>query len=66
MQEELKVRKIVGRTYLNENRLAEALEIYSKILLDFPNDLETSLILGNCYLASGDGKTAKKLYLQAI
>lgn len=66
MQEELKVRKIVGRTYLNENRLAEALEIYSKILLDFPNDLETILILGNCYLASGDGKTAKKLYLQAI
>jgi len=65
MHAELKVRKIVGRTYLNENRLAEALQIYSKILLDYPDDLETLLILGNCYLASGDGKTAKKLYLHA-
>lgn len=64
MQPELKVRKLLGRTYLNENRLAEALEIFSKILLDFPEDLETLLILGNCYLASGDGKTAKKIYLQ--
>ena len=64
MQPELKVRKILGRTYLNENRLAEALEIFSKILLDFPDDLETLLILGNCYLASGDGKTAKNIYLR--
>ncbi len=65
MHAELKVRKIIGRTYLNENRLAEALDIFSKILLDYPDDLETLLIIGNCYLASGDGKTAKKLYLQA-
>ncbi|MCX6079937.1 MAG: tetratricopeptide repeat protein [Chloroflexi bacterium] len=65
MQSELKVRKILGRTYLNENRLAEALEIFSKILLDYPDDLETLLILGNCYLASGDGKTARKIYLHA-
>ena len=41
------------------------MDIFSKILLDYPDDLETLLILGNCYLASGDGKTAKKLYLQA-
>ena len=65
MHPELNVRKNMGRTYLNENRLAEALDIFSKILLDYPDDLETLLILGNCYLASGDGKTAKNLYLQA-
>ncbi len=65
MQAELKVRKIIGRTYLNENRLAEALDIFSKILLDYPEDLETLLILGNCYLASGDGKTAKNLFVRA-
>ncbi len=65
MQTELKVRKILGRTYLNENRLAEALDVFSKILVDYPDDLETLLILGNFYLASGDGKTAKSIYLRA-
>jgi glycosyltransferase involved in cell wall biosynthesis len=65
MQPELRVRKILGRTYLNENRLAEALDTFIKILIDYPDDLETLLILGGFYLASGDGKTAKSLYLRA-
>lgn len=65
MQPELKVRKILGRTYLNENRLEEALDIFIKILMDYPDDLETLLILGGFYLASGDGKTAKSLYQRA-
>lgn len=65
MQPELKVRKILGRTYLNENRLAEALDIFVKILADYPDDLETLLILGGFYLAGGDGKTAKSIYLRA-
>lgn len=65
MQPELKVRKILGRTYLNENRLAEALDVFIKILLDYPDDVETILILGGFYLASGDGKTAKSLYVRA-
>jgi glycosyltransferase involved in cell wall biosynthesis len=65
MQPELKVKKILGRTYLNENRLAEALDVFSQVLAADPDDLETLLILGNFYLASGDGRTAKKLYLHA-
>lgn len=65
MQTELKVRKILGRTYLNENRLEDALDVFSKILADYPDDLETLLILGNFYLASGDGKTAQALYARA-
>ncbi len=65
MQPELQVRKILGRTYLNENQLAEALDVFSKILADYPDDLETLLILGNFYLASGDGKTAKTIYEHA-
>ncbi|NOH01771.1 MAG: hypothetical protein HND47_07330 [Chloroflexi bacterium] len=65
MQPELQVRKILGRTYLNENRLAEALDIFTKILMDYPDDLETLLILGGFYLAGGDGKTAKSIYLRA-
>lgn len=65
MQPELKVRKILGRTYLNENRLSEALDIFIKILVDYPDDLETLLILGGFYLAGGDGKTAKSIFLRA-
>ena len=65
MQPELKVRKILGKTYLNENRLAEALDVFSKILADYPDDLETLQILGNFYLASGDGKNARNIYLRA-
>lgn len=65
MDPELRVRKILGKTYLNENRLSDALEVFSKILVDYPNDVETLHILGNFYLASGDGKTAKKIYLRA-
>lgn len=65
MDPELKVRKILGKTYLNENRLSDALEVFSKILVDYPDDVETLHILGNFYLASGDGKTAKKIYLRA-
>jgi tetratricopeptide (TPR) repeat protein len=65
MEQELKVRKILGRTYLNENRLSEALDIFVKILMDYPDDLETLLTLGGFYLAGGDGKTAKSLYLRA-
>ncbi len=66
MQPELKVRKILGKTYLNENRLADALDVFSKILMDYPDDIETLHILGNFYLASGDGKTAKKIYAHAL
>ncbi len=65
MQPELNARKILGRTYLNENRLADALDIFAKILADYPDDLETLHVLGNFYLASGDGKTAKSIYLHA-
>jgi tetratricopeptide (TPR) repeat protein len=65
MEHELKVRKILGRTYLNENRLSEALDIFVKILMDYPDDLETLLTLGGFYLAGGDGKTAKSFYLRA-
>lgn len=65
MEQELNVRKILGRTYLNENQLAEALDIFIKILMDYPDDLETLLILGGFYLASGDGKTAKSIYMRA-
>ncbi len=65
MQPELKIRKVLGKTYLNENRLADALDVFSRILEDYPEDVETLHILGNIYLASGDGRTAKTIYQRA-
>jgi tetratricopeptide (TPR) repeat protein len=62
---DLKFRKIMGRTYLNESRLEEAVEIYTSLLRDYPDDVDSLLVLGNLYLASGDGKTARKIYEQA-
>ncbi len=62
----LKVRKIIGRTYLNDNRIEEALDVFSSILRDYPDDVESLVILGNLYLASGDGKSAQVLFKHAI
>jgi len=66
MLTELENRKIQGRKYLNQNRLAEALEVFNLILADTPNDVETLQTLGNFYLANGDGKTARKYYERAM
>ena len=63
---ELKVRKIMGRTYLNQSRLEEALEVYVSILRDYPEDLDSLLVLGNLYLAGGDPRTACVVYRRAL
>lgn len=63
---ELKFRKIMGRTYLHQNDLEAALEVYSGILRDYPQDVDALLVIGNLYLASGDPLTAQALYQRAL
>lgn len=63
---DLKFRKIMGRTYLHQNDLEAALEVYSNILRDYPQDIDALLVIGNLYLASGDSLTAQALYQQAL
>lgn len=63
---ELKVRKIMGRTYLNQSRLEEALEVYAGILRDYPDDIDSLVVLGNLYLAGGDPQTASAVYRRAL
>ena len=63
---ELKVRKIMGRTYLNQSRLEEALEVYAGILRDYPDDIDSLVVLGNLYLAGGDPRTACAVYRRAV
>jgi len=62
----LKFRKIMGRTYLHEDRLNDAVEIYLGILRDDPEDVDTLLELGNLYLASGNGRTAARLFRKVL
>lgn len=61
-----KVRKLLGRAYLLENRMDEALNVYLSILNDYPGDGETYIILGNLYRIGGCPRTAENLHAQAL
>lgn len=60
-----KVHKLLGRAYLHENRIEEALDVYLGILRDHPDDPDVLLILGNLYRLAGCPGTAEYLYSQA-
>lgn len=63
---ELRFRKMMGNTYLNEDRVEEAVKIYAGLLRDYPDDSDSLLVMGNLYLAAGDGKTAESLFTRAL
>lgn len=63
---DLKVRKMLGRTYLEEHRVEEAVRLFNAILQDYPDDVESLVVLGNLYLAGGDGGSARRLYERAL
>jgi len=62
----LKARKALGRAHLEANHIEEALRLYAKILCDDPGDVDSYLVIGDCYLAEGDGETAYLLYSHAL
>ena len=62
----LKIRKAIGREHLYANRVEDALAVFAGILRDHPEDVESLVILGDLYLASGDSSTAVQLYSRAI
>jgi tetratricopeptide (TPR) repeat protein len=61
-----KVRKLLGRAYLRENRISEALEVYLGILKDYPGDPDVMIVLGNLYRLSGSPSTAENLYRRVL
>lgn len=63
---DLKVRKTLGRTCLDENRLEEAAHLFSAILQDYPDDVESLVAMGNLYLAAGQGEQARRFYERAL
>lgn len=63
---DLKVRKLLGRSYLHTGRLDEALQIYAELHHEYPTDVDLLFIVGNLYLMSGSPDTAEALYRQAL
>ncbi len=61
-----KVRKLLGRAYLRENRIGEAIEVYLGILKDFPGDADVMITLGNLYRLAGSPGTAERVYCQVL
>ena len=61
----LQFRKMMGTTYLNEDRIAEAAGVFAAVLRDYPEDVDSLLVMGNFYLSAGDGNTAGLLYNRA-
>lgn len=55
------IQKKMARAYIGENRLEEALDIYLDILHSDPDEPEVLKVIGELYLAAGNGQTAEKL-----
>ncbi|MEW6649354.1 MAG: tetratricopeptide repeat protein [Chloroflexota bacterium] len=63
---DLKVRKMLGRTCLDERRIEEAVLLFNAILQDYPDDVDSLVALGDLYLSGGDGNSARRLYERAL
>lgn len=59
-------RKALGLSFLEKNDYAEAVNVYKKILSDYPEDIESYLLLGDLYIANEDYPSAEKLYQKAL
>jgi len=55
-----------GCMLLNANQVEAAIQIYLRILREYPEDVEAYLFLGDCYLNNDDLDAALLLYQQAL
>ncbi len=58
--------KELARQYLTANQVDKALLTYARILSEFPDDLDSLLILGDSYLIGGNKLAARDLYQEAM
>lgn len=63
---DLEVRKAKGRAHLHADEIENAVGIFAAVLRDYPEDIESYIVLGDCYLAGDDGEMAAELYLKAL
>ncbi|MCE1252369.1 MAG: hypothetical protein LWX83_02345 [Anaerolineae bacterium] len=64
-EEEMSRLKEQGRLYLKYNQVGKALRIFSTILKERSDDIDSLLILGDSYLVAGEQAYALMLYQQA-
>jgi tetratricopeptide (TPR) repeat protein len=64
-EEEITRLKEQGRLYLKANQVGKALRIFSTVLKEHPEDIDSMLILGDSYLLAGDQAYALMLYQEA-
>jgi len=64
-QNDLSILKALGRAHINANRLDQALDVFAEILVTYPEDIETLIILGDCYLAANQSSMAAHFYRKA-
>ena len=64
-EEEISRLKEQGRQYLKVNQVGKALRIFSTVLKEHPDDIDSMLILGDSYLMAGEQPYALVLYQQA-
>lgn len=62
---ELQRLRDLGRYYLHNDMVAQALRTYTQILELDPNDVATLVIIGDSYLMAGDGQAAAIVYQKA-
>lgn len=62
----IRLRKELGRAYLRSDKIEEALEVYADILENFPEDIESYVVIGDYLLAEGRPDLALHLYRQAL
>jgi hypothetical protein len=62
---DLTYRKTFARTLLSNNQLGDAIHAYATIVKDFPEDIESLLVLGDLYLAGEDSMAALYFYQKA-
>jgi hypothetical protein len=63
---DLRIRKLLGRLSLHAGRVKEALDIYIRLLDEFPQETDVVLIVANLYSISGYRLTAERLYEQVV
>ncbi|NPV84669.1 MAG: hypothetical protein HPY45_01495 [Anaerolineae bacterium] len=54
-----------GRQYLRQNQIDKALRIFSGILSEYPQDVDSMLVLGDAYLVVNERQAALAMYREA-
>jgi Flp pilus assembly protein TadD len=62
----LEALKALGRSYIQAGKLDDAIKVFSNVLTDAPDDLESYITLGDLYHQTGDDKLALLMYNQAV